>query len=141
MRIRLAVLAVAVLAATLAVADRTSITITTDDHGSWAKFERNGVEYFTRDRAVVAEIQAALDRNRQSAKGHGEAELDRRFRALEAERRALEAKMRELEQRQRDLEAERRTLESSSRSNEGTANRAVEQIFERAVREGKAKKD
>jgi hypothetical protein len=140
MRIRLAAVAVAVLMATLVLAgDRTSMTIVKDDDDYWAKFERNGVEYVTRDRAVLAEIERAMEKNRGGSSNH--TEIERQRRELERERRALEAKMRDLERRQRDLEAEQRKVEAAGRAHAGDANRAIEQIFERAVREGKAKKN
>lgn len=181
MRIRLAALAVAVLVATFALAgDRTSLSIVKDDDDYWAKLERNGVEYFTRDRAVLAEIEKALETKLHTGREHAELgrrhaelgrehaalgreharigreharlsrdashtgdteEIESRRRELDQEQRALDAKQRDIEQRQRDLEAEQRKLEASSRANEGDANRAIEQIFERAVRAGKAKKN
>jgi hypothetical protein len=170
------------LAATFAYAasDRTSLSIVKEDDDYWAQLERNGVTYFTRDRAVLAEIEAVLEKDRDGSRGHTElgrqhaelgrehaalgreharlgreharlsrdaardgdsAEIERRRRDLDAEQRRLEAKQRALEQRQRDLEAEQRKLEAVQRAGEGDRNRRIEQIFERAVREGKAKKN
>jgi predicted RNase H-like nuclease (RuvC/YqgF family) len=182
MRTRLAAVVLMMLAVTLAGAasDRTSLSIIKEDHDYWAQLERNGVRYFTRDRAVLAEIEAVLEKSRDGSRDHAElgrqhaelgrehaalgreharlgreharlsrdaarddgdsAEIERRRRDLEAEQRGLEAKQRELEQRQRDLEAEQRKLEAVDRAGEGDRNRRIEQIFERAVREGKAKK-
>ena len=189
MRMRLAVIGLIVAAAaTLAVAgvhrshwvssnDRTSITIIREDDDYFAKFERNGVRYVTRDAGVLAEIEKALEEKRGTSAEHRElsrrhrelgrehsalgrehsrlgrehsrldreassaADLERRRRALEEEQRALEAKQRGLEDRQRALEAEQRKLEERQRGMEKEANREIEQIFERAAREGKAKKD
>lgn len=141
MRIRLAIVTLVVLAAAaVALAGRTSLTINTDDHESWVKFERDGTVYFTRDRAVVAEIERAVDQTRRSGSGGGEVDIERRRRALEDERRALEAKMRDLEQRQRDLEDEQRRIEDGRRGHEGEVNRQVEEILQRAVEQGKATK-
>ncbi len=80
----------------------------------------------------------AHDASRDGSKA---ADLERRQRALEEEQRALEAKQRDLEKRQRGLEEQQRKLEQRQRATEGEANREIEKIFERAAREGKAKKD
>jgi len=70
-----------------------------------------------------------------------EREADSRRRELEAEQRKLEDKQRKLEDRQRELESEQRAVEAKQRETEQTMHRDVERIFERAVREGKAKRD
>jgi DNA repair exonuclease SbcCD ATPase subunit len=74
-----------------------------------------------------------------SRSGHT-SELERQQRELEAEQRKLEEKQRKLEDRQRDLEDEQRQLESKQRAMEKDTHRAIEQIFDRAVREGKARR-
>lgn len=75
------------------------------------------------------------------ARRAGEKDLERLQRELEKEQREIEANQRKLEERQRALEAQQRDVESKQRLSERDARRAIEQLFERAVREGKAKKD
>ena len=75
------------------------------------------------------------------ARNAGEAEAERLQRDLERSQRTLEAKQRELEDRQRELENKQRELEEKHRVAERDAYRAIEKIFERAVRDGKAKRD
>lgn len=70
-----------------------------------------------------------------------ESEADQRRRELESEQRKLEDKQRALEARQRDLEGEQRGIEARQRAAERDVNRKIEEIFERAVRDGKAKRD
>lgn len=134
-----------VLAATLAVAgvhrshrisssDHTSISIIREDDDYWAKFERNGVEYFTRDAAVLAEIERVLEKNGDREQHN---ELSRRHRELGREHAALGrehsrlgreharlsreanregANTADLERRRRALEEEQRGLESQQRA-------------------------
>jgi chromosome segregation ATPase len=71
----------------------------------------------------------------------GEREVEQRQRELEAEQRKLEEKQRELESRQRELESEQRDLERRQRDTERAMHGELEKIFERAAREGKAKKN
>jgi chromosome segregation ATPase len=70
-----------------------------------------------------------------------ESEADQRRRELELEQRGLEDKQRALEARQRDLEDEQRAVEAKQRAAEREVNREIEKVFERAVRDGKAKRD
>ncbi len=152
MRMRLAALFLVVLAATLAVAgvhrshwvssnDHTSITIIREDDDYWAKFERNGVKYFTRDAGVLAQIETALEKHRRVSAAH--AELGRRHRELGREHAAhgreharlgrehsrlsreasrdgsnaadIERRRRALEEEQRGLESQQRALEDRQR--------------------------
>ncbi len=70
-----------------------------------------------------------------------ESEADQRRRELESEQRKLEDQQRALEARQRDIEDEQRAVETKQRAAERDVNREIEKIFERAVRDGKAKRD
>src|SRR5687767_7289031 len=134
MRIHFATLALAVLVTTVAVAgDRTSLSIVRDDDDYWAKLERNGVSYFTRDRAVLAEIEKVLEKSRHSGRDHSalgrqHAELGREHAALGREHARLGreharlsrdagrgADATEIERQRRALEAEQRALEVKQR--------------------------
>lgn len=76
-----------------------------------------------------------------SRRGGDDRELERQQRAVEDKQRDLEAKQRRLEDRQRELEQKQRDLEARQRAAERESFPALEQIFERAVREGKAKRE
>lgn len=78
---------------------------------------------------------------REASRYGDSADLESQQRELEAEQRKLEAKQQKLEDRQRVLEDEQRELEAKSRIAEADANRAIRQIFDRAIREGKARRD
>ena len=146
-----------------------SISIIKTDDDYWATWKRDGRRYITRDRAVLAEIEEALDPKRQFSKAHSaisrrHAQLGRDHAALgrahaalgrehsrvrsearqhELERRQheLERQQQELERRQQDLEREQQELERKRQSVEHEANAKIDRIFERAVREGKAERD
>ncbi len=94
-----------------------------------------------REHSALGREHSRLGREHSLLARQGDsAEAERRRRELEAEQRGLEAKQRKLEDRQRALESEQRALESRQRIAEKSKQRAIEEIFERAAREGKAKK-
>jgi chromosome segregation ATPase len=151
------------------------IEIVRGDSEHWASYKRNGVRYVTKDAAVLAQIEKAMEKHgamsreyselgrRHSELGREHSELgrehsrlgrehsrlgrvssveaERRQRELEAEQRKLEDKQRTLENRQRELESKQNELESRKRAAESDAYREIGKIFERAVRDGKAKRD
>ena len=139
------------------------------DGDYWSTFERNGVRYKTTNPAVLAELEKAVASRKTLSDGHSllgrkhselareNSELGReharlggeqsragddesRVRELEARQRELEARQRDLESRQRALEGEYRSLEEKARAEERKTYDEVEQIFVKAVREGKAKR-
>ena len=145
--------------------DRSEIRIVRDDDDYWATFKRDGVTYITRDASVLAEIDRAMDKHREISREHSRlgrrhSELGREHsklgrehsrigremsrygssRELEREQEKLEEKQRALELRQQDLEREQRKLEEKQRGVEREMDRELEAIFERAVRDGKAKR-
>ena len=67
-------------------------------------------------------------------------DAERRQRELEKEQGKLEEKQRALELRQQEMEREQRKLEEKQRVAERDMDRDLEQIFERAIRDGKAKR-
>lgn len=134
-----------------------------DEH--WAAFKRNGVRYVTTDPAVLAEIETAMEAHHELSREHSRlgrrhSQLGREHsrlgrehsrlgraharggdvRELEKEQRKLEEKQRELESRQEELESEQRELEARQRVVERETNRDLERIFEKAVRDGKARR-
>lgn len=154
--------------------------IRNSDGDTFASLRIDGVRYITRDPGVLAELEKAMEKQREISMDHsrlgrrhsdlgrehaelgreharlgreharlarerssgGDAEdIERQQRALEAEQRKLEDKQRALEDRQRDLEDEQRALEEKQRAAESDANREIEKIFQRAVREGTARRD
>lgn len=140
--------------------------VRTSDGEHWATLERNGVGWKITDPSVLAQIQKTMDKNHEISKEHSRlgqkhSELGREHSALgrehsrlgrtasrtgmtdelEAEQRKLEAKQRKLEERQRALESEQRALESKQRAVERESRRALYEIFDRAIREGKARRD
>lgn len=90
-----------------------------------------------REHSRLGREHSRLSRDRDLS----ERDVEARRRELEAEQRKLEDKQRKLEDRQRALESEQRTLEAKQRDTERDMHRDIEQIFERAVREGKAKRE
>lgn len=146
-----------ILAALPMAAGTTVLHISRDDDGdSYAKWERNGVRYITRDESVLDAIDKALEYKqglsrehsalgrRHTALGREHARLGREHARLgrgernEERQRELEAEMRRLEQKQRDLESERRQLETKRNAAARELDDAMDELFERAVREGKA---
>jgi len=147
--------------------ERISIHIVREDDGEeWASFERNGVRYVTTDSDVLAEIEKAMEKHREFSRAHSRlgrqhSELGREHSRLgrehsrigraasrngmtaelEQQQRELEEEQRKLEKKQRALEDQQRELEEKQRVAENDANRAIEKIFERAIRAGKAKRD
>jgi hypothetical protein len=91
-----------------------------------------------RDHAELGREHARLGREHARLARSGDEDAQR---ALEAEQRKLEDKQRVLEDRQRKLEAEQRELERKQKTVERESYRDIQQIFERAVREGRAKRD
>jgi DNA repair exonuclease SbcCD ATPase subunit len=79
--------------------------------------------------------------SRAASRDGGTREVERRQRELEEEQRKLEEKQRQLEVRQNELEQQQHEIEARQRIAERESYRALEQIFDRAVREGKAKRD
>lgn len=95
-----------------------------------------------REHAALGREHARLGREHaRLARRASTSDVEREQRALEAEQRKLEDKQRALEDRQRDLEQQQRDLEAKQRAADRDTNRKVEQIFERAVKEGKAKRE
>ena len=78
---------------------------------------------------------------REHSRAAREGNVEARQRELEAMQRELERKQHELERRQRDLERQQRDLEAQQRTYEREADRKIDAIFERAARNGKAKRD
>ena len=147
--------------------------IVRDDDDHYARWERNGVRYVTRDAAVLAEIEKALEPQRSYANAHRELgrkhrELGREHAALgreharlgreharasrvsdselrqrdfERKQQELERKQQALERRQQQLEREQQRLEATQKKFERDHDRAIDAIFERAVRNGKARRD
>lgn len=144
-------------------AGTTSLQITRKSNDSFAKWERNGVRYITHDESVLAAIDRLVEQKRAHAElGRKHADLGRdyadhgreharlarersrasdgRKREIEADLRASERKQRELESRRSRLELERKQLEKTRDSFRETFDDRMDQLFERAVREGKAKR-
>ena len=151
------------------------IEIVRTDNEHWASYKRDGVRYVTRDAAVLAQIEKAMEKHHAISReyselgrrhselgrehsqlgrehsrlgreqsrlaGAGSVDTERRRRELEDEQRKLEDQQRTLEDRQRELESKQHELESRQRIAESDAYREIGKIFERAVREGKAKRD
>ena len=164
MRTLLLLLALSPLA--LASTHRTHI-VDTDDDGSrfelvresdgdsWASFERDGVRYMTRDASVLAKLDNAMKAHTDLGRAHAElgrkhAELGREHAALgrqysrartDEERESLEAQQEKLEQRQQKLEDEQHELERKQEAAGRESRRAIERIFNDAVRDGKAHRD
>ena len=163
-------IALLVLLATLTLSAGTrSLSITKSDDDYWAKLEHDGKRYFTRDKGVLAEIEAALDPKQQFSKAHAaigrrhaeigrehaalgreHARLGREFsraksedrqRELERMQQELERKQQALERKQQELEREQQEVERKRQALEREANAKIDRIFERAVREGKAERD
>ena len=145
--------------------DRSEIRVIRDDDDYWGTYKRDGVTYITRDASVLAEIDRAMDKHREISREHSRlgrrhSELGREHsqlgrehsrigremsrngssRELEREQEKLEEKQRALELRQQELEREQNKLEEKQRAEEKQMDRALEAIFERAVRDGKAKR-
>ena len=146
-----------------------SISIIKTDDDYWATLERDGERYITRDRAVLAQIEDALDPKQKFSKAHAEigrrhadigrehaaigreharlgqefarARSEERHRELERMQQDLERKQQELERRQQGLEREQQELERKKQAVERETNAKIDRIFERAVKEGKAKRD
>jgi chromosome segregation ATPase len=144
-----------------------NIIRTDDDY--YATWERDGVRYITRNAAVLAEIEEALDPQQELSKAHSalgrrHSELGRehsalgrehsrlgreysrshseeRQRELERMQQDLERKQQELEKRQHGLELEQQELERKQQTLERESHAKIDRIFERAVNEGKAKRD
>ena len=156
-------IALLVLLATLTLAAGTrSLSITKTDDDYWARLEHDGKRYITRDKAVLAEIENALDPSQQFSKAHAaigrrhaeigreHARLGREFsraksedrqRELERMQQDLERKQQDLERKQQGLEREQQELERKRQALERESNAKIDRIFERAVREGKAERD
>jgi uncharacterized membrane protein YccC len=146
-----------------------SLSIIKTDDDYWATWERNGVRYITRDAAVLAQIEEALDPKQERSKSHTElsrrhaalgrehaalgreharlgrefshARSEERHRELERMQRDLARKQQELERRQQGLEREQQELERKQQGLEREANAKIDRIFERAIQEGKARRD
>jgi hypothetical protein len=140
---------------------------TDDDY--FAEWERYGVRYITRDAAVLEDIENALAPRNEISKAH--AKIGRRHAALgrehaalgreharvareharigteESERemervqRELERKQQVLEERQQELEREQQELERRQERIQRDADAAIDRIFERAVKDGKARRN
>ena len=136
-----------------------------DDGDNYATFTRNGVRYITTDAGVLAEIEKAMEAHRRFSQEHSRigrkhSEIGREHSRIgrehsklgremsrtgvtpeiERRQRELEAEQRKLEDRQRALEGEQRELEAQQRASEKDVEKSLKSIFERAVREGKAKR-
>ncbi|HVG25712.1 MAG TPA: hypothetical protein VND45_16265, partial [Thermoanaerobaculia bacterium] len=146
-----------------------SISIIKTDDDYWATWEHDGKRYITRDRGVLAQIEEAYDPQQKISKAHAEigrrhaeigrehaaigrehAALGREFsrvrsedrqRELERKQQDLERKQQALERRQQGLEREQQELERKQQAMEREVNAKLDRIFERAVKEGKAKRD
>ncbi|HEX6083670.1 MAG TPA: hypothetical protein VF266_04035 [Thermoanaerobaculia bacterium] len=146
-----------------------SLSIIKTDDDYWATWELNGKRYITRDKAVLAAVEEALDPKKQFSQAHAaigrrhaeigrehaaigreHARLGREFsrvksedrqRELERMQHDLERKQQELERRQQRLEREQQELERKRQALERESHAKIDRIFERAVREGKAKRD
>ena len=146
-----------------------SISIIKTDDDYWATWEHDGKRYVTRDGGVLAQIEEALDPKQQFSKAHAEigrrhaeigrehaaigrehAALGREFsrstsearqRELERKQQDLERKQQALERRQQGLEREQQEVERKQQALERETNAKMDRIFERAVKEGKAKRD
>lgn len=90
-----------------------------------------------RDHASLGRDHASLGRDHARLGRSGNYEAQREF---ERKQRELERKQQELERQQRALEREQQELERQQRKAERDADEAIERVFERAVREGKAKR-
>ncbi len=140
---------------------------TDDDY--FAEWERDGVRYITRDASVLDEIEDALAARNEISKAHAalgrrHAELGRehaalgrelariarertRMRTQEREREleraqvVAEGQQRVLEQRQRELEREQQELDQRRERVQRDADDAIDRIFERAIRDGKARRN
>lgn len=136
------------------------------DGEQWASFEKNGVRYLTTDASVIAEIDKAFAKHREislehSRLGRRHSELGREYSRLgrehsrigreasrsgmtedlERQQRELEKEQQKLEDKQRALEEEQRELEEKQSAAEKDATRAIEKIFEEAIRSGKARRN
>ncbi|HVG25925.1 MAG TPA: hypothetical protein VND45_17340 [Thermoanaerobaculia bacterium] len=146
-----------------------TISIIKVDDDYYATMERDGIRYITRDPRVLAEIEESLDPQREISNAHAElgrrhAELgrehaalgrehaalgrehsrarsDERQRELERMQQELERKQQALERKQQRLEDEQHELERRQQAREHESEEKIDRIFERAVREGKAKRD
>lgn len=98
-----------------------------------------------REHAALGREHARLGREhaRAARRDHwtSEIEAEARRRDFEAQQRTLERKQEELERKQDALEREQQALERQQRATEGETDRLVDEIFERAVREGKASRE
>lgn len=153
-----------ILIAVPVAAGTTSLQITRSTTGdSYAKWERNGVRYITYDESLLDAIDQLSEQRRAHAElGRKHADLGRdyaahgreharlarelarasdgRKRAIEADLRAIERKQRELETRRNRLELERKQLEKTRDVSSDAFDDRMDELFERAVREGKAKR-
>jgi chromosome segregation ATPase len=100
-----------------------------------------------RRHAALGREHAALGREharigREHARlHHRTGDYEERQRALEELQRKLDRKQQELERRQQELEREQRELERRQNAVDRKADKDVEKIFERAIRDGKAQRD
>lgn len=91
-----------------------------------------------REHSRLGREHSRLARDRR---GLDDREIERRQRDLEAEQRKLEEKQRKLEDRQREIEDDQSEIERRKNELERRGYREIEEIFERAAREGKATKE
>ena len=93
-----------------------------------------------REHSELGREQSRLGREHSRASRDGVAGEERQ-RELEAEQRKLEDKQRKLEDKQRALEDKQRALEDKQRAIERDVNEKIQKIFEKAVRDGKARRE
>lgn len=93
-----------------------------------------------REHSELGREHSRLGREHSRAGRDGVAGEERQ-RELEAEQRKLEDKQRKLEDKQRALEDKQRALEDKQRAIERDVNVAIEKIFEKAIRDGKARRE
>ena len=146
MRKRILILC-SILLASVAFAGPTSLQFTRSDDESFAKWERNGVRYITYDAGVLAAIDKLLERKYDASIHHANlgnkyAELGRAHGALAREQPSVsrDRKRKALEQRRRELDQLRQQLERRQTESAKAVDDALDALFERAVREGKARR-
>ena len=93
-----------------------------------------------RDHAALGREHARLGREHARLSRSASNDVEARQREIERMQNELERKQLELERRQQDLERQQQELERTRQHHEHDTDAKMDEIFRRAVREGKAKR-
>jgi len=93
-----------------------------------------------REHSALGREHSKLGREHSRLARSSAADVEARQRDLERQQRDLELKQRELERRQQDLERQQHELERTRQHHEHDTDAKLDEIFQRAVKEGKARR-